>query len=558
MKNKILDCTLRDGGYYTDWSFSEDMVLSTVNSCVKAGIDYMELGYKSPVKGGKFRKCNDGYMKSFLPTIEDFYCFMIDLKDFISNGEVDYDLLKNTIKEKDFFSVCRIAIKYNQLNLLRPVYEHIKTMGYRVIVNVMAITDLKPNEIEECVSTLKEMDLEALYFADSYGNLKPSEIKEIVQYLRKAEKPIGFHSHDNMGLAFANTLESMNLGVSYIDCTITGMGRGVGNLKTEQLALYLNKEIDDLIVTIEKHYQPLQEKLKWGFSIPYMHSSLNKIHPLTAQQINSSDLSLKEKINFLEKFKGKMSYDKEAVSAEMNKKTACVIIPARFKSSRFPGKPLALIAGKEMILHVCEKAEQAVGIEHVYVATEDKRIAQVVNDNGYKFILTSDSCLTGTDRVAEASRELDYDIYVNLQGDEPLVNPEDIANAIEEKKKSFNTVINCAVKITDIKEMTSNSVPKMVISEEGMLLYASRSPIPGSKAEISKGHKQVCIYCFNKKELENFCTPEKTRNEFLEDIEILRLLDKGIQVKVLELQKDSIAVDYPEDIERVEACLKKH
>ncbi len=94
---------------------------------------------------------------------------------------------------------------------------------------------------------------------------------------------------------------------------------------------------------------------------------------------------------------------------------------------------MALISGKEMILHVCEKAEAAVGKQHVYVATEDKRIAEVVNNAGFKFILTSDTCLTGTDRVAEASKELDYDIYVNLQGDEPLVNPKDIIAAIDLK-----------------------------------------------------------------------------------------------------------------------------
>lgn len=552
MIKKILDCTLRDGGYYTDWSFNEDLVKSTVKSCLDSKIDLLELGYKSPIKGGKFKKCNDGYLKSFLPKVENFYCFMIDLKDFISNNMLNYNLLENTIKEKDFFSTCRIAIKFNQIKFLKPVYNHVKKMGYSVIVNLMAITDLNETEIEESVYFLKEMDLEAVYFADSYGNLNPSEIHKIIDCLKKINKPIGFHSHDNMGLAFANTLKSVELGVSYIDCTITGMGRGVGNLKTEQLLLYLDKKIDSLLETIEDFYIPLHKQMKWGFSLPYMFSSLRKIHPLTAQAINSSNLSISEKIKILEKFKGQMSFKKNEVEEQILDKKACVIIPARFKSSRFPGKPLAKICGKEMIIHVCQKAEKAVGREHVFVATEDKRIADVVNKNGFNFILTSNSCLTGTDRVAEASQELSYDIYVNLQGDEPMVNHEDIILAIDEKKKNFNTVINCATKILDPVEIKSKSVPKVVFNHDKMLLYASRSDIPGSKQENTKGFKQVCIYCFNKKELEIFASEKKSKNEFIEDIEILRFLDKGVKVKILELNGDSIAVDYPEDVTKVE------
>ena len=555
MSIKILDCTLRDGGYYTDWNFDEDLVLSTVHSAISSGIDYLELGYKSPVKGGKFRKCNDGYLKSFLPQVPDFYAFMIDLKDYISNEQVDFELLKNVIKEKDFFSVCRIAIKHRQLEFLEPVYRHIKEKGYNVIVNVMAITDLRDEEIQQCVDVISDLDIEAVYFADSYGNLKPLQIAGIVKNLRKTGKKIGFHSHDNMGLAFANSLECMNLGVDFIDCTITGMGRGVGNLKTEQLLLYAQRDISDLLKTIETYYEPLQKRMGWGFSLPYMYSSLGRVHPLIAQQINSSDLGLSNKMGLLEKFAGKMSYNEEEVRESIEDRTACVIIPARFKSSRFPGKPLALISGKEMILHVCEKAEAAVGKQHVYVATEDKRIAEVVNNAGFKFILTSDTCLTGTDRVAEASKELDYDIYVNLQGDEPLVNPKDIIAAIDLKKKNYNTVINCATKIVDPSEMESKSVPKMVFSDNDNLLYVSRSPVPGSKKEEVCGFKQVCIYCFNSKELEIFTSDEKTSNEFLEDIEILRFLEKEIPVKVLKLENASIAVDYPEDIRKVEKCL---
>lgn len=554
---KILDCTLRDGGYYTNWDFSKEMVLSTVESCIDCEVDHIELGYKSPVIGGKLRKCNDGYLKSFLPKKKNFYCFMIDLKDFVVDGQLNHDLLKKTVNKKDFFDICRVAIKFSQLKMIKPVYDHLVKMGYQVIINIMAITDLSKKQVKECISSLKGLSLKAVYFADSYGNLLPSQIEEIVLSLKLLNVPLGFHSHDNMGLAFANTLSSINLGVTYIDSTITGMGRGVGNLKTEHMVYYLGRKSSKLLNTIEEYYEPIKKVKKWGFSIPYMESSLKRIHPLTSQHINSTDLTTSEKMDLLSKFEGKMSYNKIEVEKLLRNKNACIIIPARYKSSRFPGKPLALISEKEMIIHVCEKAEQAVGKKHVYVATEDKRIAETVERNGYNFILTSDSCLTGTDRVAEASEELDYDIYVNLQGDEPLVSPKDILRAISEKRKSFNTVINCATKITVHSESLSRSVPKVVFCEEDMLLYASRSPIPGSKGQACLGYKQVCIYCYNKKELKSFLSDKKTKNEKEEDIEILRFLDKGISVKILKLNSDSVAVDHPEDIAKVEDIINR-
>lgn len=554
---KILDCTLRDGGYYTDWDFSEEMVLSTVESCIDCEVDHIELGYKSPIVGGKLRKCNDGYLKSFLPKMKDFYCFMIDLKDFITDGHLNYDLLKKTVNKKDFFDICRVAINFSQLKMIQPVYDHLVKMGYQVIVNIMAITDLSKKQVKECISVLKKLNLKAVYFADSYGNLLPSQIEEIVLNLKLLNVPLGFHSHDNMGLAFANALTSVDLGVTYIDCTITGMGRGVGNLKTEHMVYYLGRKSIKLLNTIEEYYEPVKKVKKWGFSIPYMESSLRKIHPLISQHINSTDLTDSEKLGLLSKFEGKMIYNGDEVERLLCNKSACVIIPARYNSTRFPGKPLALISGKEMIIHVCEKAEQAVGKKHVYVATEDKRIAEIVEKNGYNFILTSNSCLTGTDRVAEASRELEYDIYVNLQGDEPLVSHNDILRAISEKRRNFNTVINCTTKIIERSESLSNSVPKVVFCENDMLLYASRSPIPGSKNQSCLGYKQVCIYCYNKKELKSFLADKKTKNEKEEDIEILRFLDKGIPVKLLKLNSTSIAVDHPEDIAKVENIINR-
>ena len=232
---------------------------------------------------------------------------------------------------------------------------------------------------------------------------------------------------------------------------------------------------------------------------------------------------------------------------------AVVVIPARYKSSRFPGKPLDKINNKEMILHVAEKAEQAIGKDNVYVATENLKIANVVKKSGYKVIITSDSCLTGTDRVAEASYEINADIFVNVQGDEPMIDSGDIKNAIKLKQDNPNHVINCMSKLHKDEDALDKKIPKIICDLNNNLIYSSRNPLPGSKKyKVNNIMKQVCIYAFSKKQLQEFYDTKKTPLENYEDIEIVRCIEKGIKVKMLEVDKVSYAVDYPEDIKVIE------
>ena len=231
------------------------------------------------------------------------------------------------------------------------------------------------------------------------------------------------------------------------------------------------------------------------------------------------------------------------------------IIPARYASTRFPGKPLAKINGKEMILHVAERAKDAVGIENVYIATENQKIAILCKSAGYNIVFTSDSCLTGTDRVAEAAKEIDADIFINVQGDEPMIDPGDILRVIAEKKNNPTSVINCVSKLHSDEKAEDKKIPKMVFDCGKNLLYCSRVAIPGSKDNGSNTfYKQVCIYAFSKSQLEKFSQGEKTPLENEEDIEINRFIEKGINVKLVEVNNVSYAVDYPEDI----AILEKY
>tara|TARA_Y100000593_G_scaffold24469_1_gene48801 strand:- start:2155 stop:2946 length:792 start_codon:yes stop_codon:yes gene_type:complete len=244
-----------------------------------------------------------------------------------------------------------------------------------------------------------------------------------------------------------------------------------------------------------------------------------------------------------------------------NKKVA-VVIPSRYKSSRFPGKPLVDILGKPMVVRVADLSAKAVGEENVYVATDDIRIKKVVEEHGYNVIYTSEECLTGTDRVAEASFKIDADVIVNVQGDEALLDPDDIIKAVECKINNDNCVVTCMAKLTSSEKPEDLKTCKVVTNLNGDLMYVSRNAIPSSKTGIVKSaHKQICIYAFNKKQLKDYYDigkdNGKTPVEASEDIEIIRFLEMGVRVKMVEVEGGTLAVDFPEDVKEVEKIFRK-
>lgn len=234
-----------------------------------------------------------------------------------------------------------------------------------------------------------------------------------------------------------------------------------------------------------------------------------------------------------------------------------IIIPARYESSRFPGKPLAMIAGKSLIRWVWERSVQALPRGSVYVATDDERIRDHCQKNGMQVLMTG-NCLTGTDRVWQAAAQVDADVYLNVQGDEPLLKPSDILKILEVAQGKTDCIVNAMCPILREEDFRSVSVPKVVAAPDGRLLYISRAAIPTDKRlSFSKAMKQVCIYAFPKDLLERYGERgSKTPLETIEDIEILRYLEMGIPVHMVEVSSSSIAVDYPQDIMRVEEALQ--
>jgi len=238
-----------------------------------------------------------------------------------------------------------------------------------------------------------------------------------------------------------------------------------------------------------------------------------------------------------------------------------VVIPARFQSTRFPGKPLADLDGSPLIEHVWKRCCRAVDAMDVVVATDDERIAAVARDFGAIVEMTSSACLTGTDRVAEVASRHRADWYVNVQGDEPFVDPAAIQKVIEAARTAEEDVaaVNTMSAITEESEFRSATVPKTVTDLRGRLLYMSRAAIPADKhLGFKRAFRQVGLYAFRPSALVPYrAGAKKSPLEEIEDIEILRLLESGAHVRMVEVPASGIAVDTPDDLERAQEYIRE-
>ena len=229
------------------------------------------------------------------------------------------------------------------------------------------------------------------------------------------------------------------------------------------------------------------------------------------------------------------------------------IIPARYQSTRLEGKPLADINGKSMLQHVWEKCIQVEDSSNVVVATDDIRIENHCDNKGIQVINTPKDCKTGTDRVYQVALKKSADVYINVQGDEPLISPDDLKIMINAAYSHPKSVLNAMCPIKSENDFYSPNVPKVVTRDDGRLLYITRAAIPTNKKhEFVSAMKQVCIYAYPFNVLKRYGEhPKKTKLEFIEDIEILRLIELGYEVQMIEVSGSSIAVDTPDDLKKV-------
>ncbi len=231
-----------------------------------------------------------------------------------------------------------------------------------------------------------------------------------------------------------------------------------------------------------------------------------------------------------------------------------IVIPARYGSTRFPGKPLVKINGKEMILHVYDRAKKVKSAHKVIIATDNEQIYNVAKKYGAEVEMTDVNIKSGTDRVWEVVKNKNFEIVVNLQGDEPFIKPDIINRAILELENNKDIDISTPItKINDLKEIHDPNVVKVVFNKKKIAIYFSRSPIPYYRDENSEKifFKHIGLYCFRKSSLDKFVNFPQSNLEKIEKLEQLRAIENGLKIKVYEANYYGVAIDTPSDLEKI-------
>ncbi len=288
---RVLDATLRDGGLANNFYFSDEFVNALYRANVKAGVDYMEMGYKASKemfdvnKFGKWKFCNEDDIRAIVGDNNS------DLKIAVMAdvGRCDY---KNDIicRSDSAVDMIRVATYIHTMPTAIEMIEDAKNKGYEVTCNIMAISNAKESDIKQALDMLGQSPVEGIYIVDSYGSLFPEQVRNITEmYMEAADKYgklLGIHAHNNQQLAFANTIEALTHGVSYLDATMSGMGRGAGNCPMELLLGFLKNpkyNIYPVLQFIEEQIKKVKEEgAVWGFDIPYMLTGQLDQHPSAA------------------------------------------------------------------------------------------------------------------------------------------------------------------------------------------------------------------------------------------------------------------------------------
>jgi 3-deoxy-D-manno-octulosonate cytidylyltransferase len=762
---KVLDCTLRDGGYINNWKFPQNQIIQILSSLDKANVDIVELGYIND----KLPYDINSTIFDSIENIDRYYKSLLNNRQLVVMMNLfEFDLDNLPIRKDSIVSGIRLAFHKKNIDDALLVANKIIGLGYDLYFQPMVTKSYSDNDFISLINKVNNIDCFAFYVVDSFGSMSLESFSHFINIADdnlNESISLGYHSHNNMQLAFSNAISFCNKNFTrniLLDSSIYGMGRGAGNLNTELILDYLNSNkagnyyITPILESIDEILSNYRKVKSWGFSpAQYLSASID-CHPnYTSYLINKKTNHIssvskilnkipqkdkssfkpelieklyeeyqiignsepKGKLNFLndkevmliapgasiianlERIKSEVNSDKFTVIAlnhmpvfdceyyffsnqqrfdkfknlidftklvitsnietskkanvvldiqeigyiegkfvdnvamlminyliklkvkylsiagldgyiigeqsyaynettllsnetnvkELNdiirfslkhlKKTIAIeiitesifsndvaikilgVIPARYDSTRFQGKPLCLIDGIPMIKRTYNQVIKSSLLDRVVVATDSDQIKDYCDQEGIPVVMTSKNCLTGTDRLAEVSNSEKYDFYINIQGDEPVIEPETINQISSDFRKHHGKyhVYNLYKKIKSKDEVNSSSIIKAIVNENDELIYMSRLKVPFNKSSEKISYiKQVCVYGFTRKALKVFSENKKTINEKYEDIEILRFIDLGYKVKMQETKYDSIAVDLPEDVKKVEIFLKKH
>ena len=285
---KVLDATLRDGGLVNDFNFTDEFVHALYLTNIKAGVDYMEFGYKADKElfdVNKWKFCNEEDLRSVVGENNT------DLKLAVMADVGRCNYKEDIIERKDsVIDLIRVATYLHQMPTAIDMIEDAKKKGYEVSCNIMAISTAQEGDVRAALDMLMQSPVDVIYIVDSFGSMYPEQMQRLaalyVEYASKFGKKVGIHAHNNQQLAFANTIEAVGDGVDWLDATYSGMGRGAGNCAMELLLGFLKNpkyNIYHVIKFIDDHITKLREEgVMWGYDLQYLMTGLLNQHPRTA------------------------------------------------------------------------------------------------------------------------------------------------------------------------------------------------------------------------------------------------------------------------------------
>lgn len=288
---KVMDCTLRDGGLVNNFYFTEEFVKDLYKMNVAAGVDYMEFGYKASKdifdekEFGLWKFCKDSDIRAIVGDNKT------DLKIAVMADVGRTDFKRDILPKKDSpIDMIRVATYTNAIPAAIEMLEDAKKKGYETTVNIMAVSKVNEEDLNNGLELLAKTSVDVIYLVDSFGAFYPEQIRRLsdkyLEIAAKSGKKIGIHAHNNQQLAFANTIESLTLGTSYLDATVSGMGRGAGNCYLESLLGFLRNPKYNIVPVmnfVQKHMLALKEEGNvWGYDIPYLLTGILNSHPSSA------------------------------------------------------------------------------------------------------------------------------------------------------------------------------------------------------------------------------------------------------------------------------------
>ncbi len=287
---KVLDCTIRDGGLVNNSQFTDEFVRAVYQALAAAGVDYMEIGYKGdrkiylPAEYGCWKHCHEDDVRRIVG--ENKTGMKLSVMADAERTDYHEDIIP---KDQSVLDMIRVATYIHQIPTAVDMIKAAHDKGYETTLNLMSVSVVPDHELDEALEILSKTEVGVLYIVDSFGALYSEEIqaltRKFVDFAKASGKKVGIHTHNNQQLAYANTIESLILGASYLDSTIMGLGRGAGNCATELLLGFLKNpkfHIRPLLQCIQEHFLPLREKIFWGYDIPLMITGQLNMHPRSA------------------------------------------------------------------------------------------------------------------------------------------------------------------------------------------------------------------------------------------------------------------------------------